>query len=298
MRKILFIVNPVAGKGSGVGYIKKIQEFMSTSECEYQLKISNRVGNITDLARSGIEEGFTDIVSVGGDGTLVETLNGIDFSKEVTLGVLPCGTGNDFARVLGMPIDFNESMQVIMDRQIKTIDIGVANDKLFINSCGCGIDSQIVQDAQLVKRRISGPASYLISTIKNLATYRSQKVYIKIDDLEMHRKIILAAICNGKYFGGGMKITPDAEIDDGYLDVCIVNDLSKPKLLALFPSIFRGDHIHIKPTVEMYRAKEITIKNIEGTMITNTDGNITGLTPLYVKLYKEKLSVIFNRPQN
>lgn len=298
MRNILFIVNPVAGKGTGKSYIKTIHDYMSNANCDYQVKVSSRVGNVTELAEWGCAHDFTDIISVGGDGTLIEALNGLDLTKDICLGIIPSGTGNDFARVLNLSKDPLDCLDVIIKRQFKVSDVGLINNKRFINTCGCGIDSQILMDTNRIKKAVHGPTAYLLSTIKNLATYNSKKVKIRIDEMEFTKNAILIAIANGKYFGGGMMIAPDAEIDDGLLEICIVNHLSKSKLLALFPSIFKGTHIHIKPTVEMYKGKEITIENIEGEMVANGDGNLIGTTPLNVKIIDKKLKVIFKDPQN
>lgn len=294
VRKILFIVNPVAGNGSGPLMIQKIQNYMGSKNIEYQVKVSNRVGNVTDLADWGCKELFTDIVSVGGDGTLIEALNGIDLECNVTLGVIPSGTGNDFARVLKMPRDLTQCLDVILENKQMLIDIGDINGKRFINSCGCGIDSQILMDTQKIKKAVHGPTAYMLSTFKNLASYNAKKIKLTIDGNEYLRTVILLAIANGNYFGGGMMIAPNAKVDDGLLDVCVINDLNKIKLITLFPSIFKGEHIRIKPTVEMFQGKEIRIENIQGEMVANADGNLIGTTPLFVKIGDKKMKVIFN----
>lgn len=293
MRKILFIINPVAGHGSGKNLIKIITDYMENTTIDYTIKISSKIGNVTELAAWGCEQNYSDIISVGGDGSLVEALNGMDLDKAITLGLIPAGTGNDFARMLGLSKDYAACLEVIEAGAARPVDIGEVNGNRFINVCCCGIDGEIILDTDRIKHRIRGTSAYLISTLKALTTYRAKKVHIKIDDLELSRETIMVAVGNGRFIGGGMKVTPDAEIDDGLLDVCVVNKLSKPKLIALFPSIFKGEHIHIKPTVEMYKGKNIQITTIEDRLLINADGNIVGTTPAEIKMTGKKLNMLY-----
>lgn len=294
MRKILFIVNPVAGHGNGKNLIRVINEYMTKANVEYSIKISNKIGNVTELARWGCEQGYSDIIAVGGDGSLVEAVNGMYLDRSVTLGILPAGTGNDFARVLNFSKDYDACLEAILIGETKNVDVCEVNGERFINVCCCGIDGEIIMDTDRIKRKIRGSSAYLLSTLKALATYQAKKVIIKIDEESYHRDAILVAVGNGKFIGGGMMVTPEAEIDDGLLDVCIVNKLSKPKLIALFPSIFKGEHIHIKPTVEYIKGKNIQIETLEDRLLINADGNIIGTTPAHIKMSGNKLKMIVN----
>lgn len=294
MRKILFIINPVAGNGKGKSLIRTINEFMDHLEIEYLIKISNKLGNVTDLAKWGSSENYTDIVIVGGDGSLVEALNGIDFTKEIRLGIIPAGTGNDFARMLNITKDSKVALEIICSAKTKNVDIGVANNTKFINVCCCGIDGEIIMDTDRIKNKITGSTAYLLSTIKNLGTYKAKKVIIKIDDKIIRREVIMVAVGNGQYIGGGMKVTPGAIIDDELFEICIVNKVNKVKLLALFPSIFKGTHVEIKNVVEIYTGKNIQIETIEDRLLVNADGNIIGTTPLKISFMKEKIQFIGN----
>lgn len=294
MRKILFIINPVAGNGQGKVLIRNINTYMDNENLQYLIKISNKLGNITELAKWGSRENYTDIVVVGGDGSLVEAMNGIDLEKEIRLGVIPAGTGNDFARMLNVDKDYIEALKIIIRGETKSVDIGIANSTKFINVCCCGIDGEIIMDTDRIKNKITGSTAYLLSTIKNLATYRAKKVIVNIDGMVLTREVILIAIGNGQYVGGGMKVTPGAVIDDGQFEICIINKLNKIKLLALFPSIFKGTHVEIKPVVEIYKGKKIEIQTIEDRLMVNADGNIIGTTPLKISLIKQKIQFIGN----
>lgn len=294
MKKYLFVINPVAGNGKGKEQIQRINQYMNALGADYSIKISNKVGNVTEITAWGCENNFTDIITVGGDGTFVEAVNGVDLNASVRLGLIPSGTGNDFARVLNMPREVKACLDVIVKGDTKLVDIGLVNQQRFINVCCMGIDGEIILDTDRIKDKIKGTTAYVLSTLKALAVYKAKKVLITIDGQELMREIILVAIGNGKYIGGGMMVTPDAEIDDALLDICIVNKLSKSKLIMLFPSIFKGTHIFVKPTVEMYRGKEIFVEAIEDRLLINADGNIIGTTPGKISINGNKMKIIYN----
>jgi diacylglycerol kinase family enzyme len=151
-----------------------------------------------------------------------------------------------------------------------------------------GIDGQIVMDTERIKNVFPGPVAYLLSTLKSLMIYRAIKIEIKIDQKRLLRKTLIVAIGNGKYFGGGMKITPHAEIDDGLMDVCIVNHVPKFKLMAIFPSIFKGEHLK-NNEVEYYKCSEVIVESLERYLLLNVDGNIVGTTPAHITLADEKI---------
>lgn len=292
MRSFLFIINPVAGHGSGKNLIQIINQYMQKFEYSYQIKISSQLGNITELAAWGSQQNFSDMVIVGGDGSLVEAINGVDLDKDIQLGIIPAGTGNDFAKALNLPKDYLKALDVIIEGHVKLVDVGSVNDMRFINVCCCGIDGEIIMDTDKIKRYIRGGTAYLLSTLKNLSTYRAKRVQIEIDGHKLQREIILIAVGNGQYVGGGMKVTPNAEIDDGLFEICVVNKLNKIKLIALFPSIFKGEHTNIKPTVEMFKGKNIQIKAIQDRLMVNADGNIIGTTPVKMDIAGKKIKMI------
>lgn len=293
MRKILYIINPVAGHGKGKDYIKAINDFMEMRDIAYEIKISNRLGNITEITKSACDKDFTDIVIVGGDGSLVEALNGMDLTKDISLGIIPAGTGNDYARVLNLSREFDVAMETIITAKTKMVDIGMVNQTKFINVCCCGIDGEIIMDTDKIKKHIRGSAAYFLATIKNLASYKAKKVVIDIDGKKIKREVILAAIGKGQYVGGGMRITPTADLTDGQFEICIVNKLAKPKLIALFPSIFKGEHVNIKPTVEVFKGKNVKINTIEDRLLVEADGNIIGTTPIEVSINNQKIKMIY-----
>lgn len=291
MKDLLFIINPAAGKGAARHLLQPIHERMAASDYRYDVKICPRKGEIEALTHEAIEEGYRQIVAVGGDGTLTEMIQSLYASDAADLkaGIIPCGTGNDFSRMLYKNNDPLSALEAILVGKTKLVDVLDCNGIKCINVSAMGIDGQIVRDTDRIKKLIPGPAAYLISTLKALLLYTAKETQIQLDDLVLERRTLIVAIGNGQFVGGGMQITPKAEIDDGIMDVCIVNHVSKPRLISLFPTIFKGKHLEVKE-VEYYRGKEVWVKAIDKALYLNVDGNLVGTTPVHITLAPKKLS--------
>jgi YegS/Rv2252/BmrU family lipid kinase len=292
MRRMMFIVNPVAGNGRAKDLMVPLHEKMVLAGLQYELHISSSKGNVETLASEGVRNGFNEIIGIGGDGTLLEIINGIrsEGGKDVIIGIVPSGTGNDFARVLHQDTDPVSVLDTIIRGHWTESDLPDCNGTKFINVCAMGIDGQIILDTEKIKKKIPGPTAYLISTIKALLLFQPRKVRLSLDGVNYTKRVLIIAVGNGQYVGGGMRITPRAEINDGLLDVCVVNSVPKLRLLILFPSIFKGEHLKVKE-VEYFRCREIEVESIERTLLVNVDGTIIGTTPAKIQITDEKIRV-------
>lgn len=286
MRKILFIINPVAGQGATKKYIPIIHDLMS--ELDYDIKISKFEGDATQIAK-GNAPSYTDIISVGGDGTLTEIIDGLD-DFNGSLGILPAGTGNDFARSIELPKEAEKCLEIIKSGQTKSVDLPSLNNHHFINVASFGIDGGVIRDTDKIKKHIPGTPAYILGSLKNIIGFKPYKVTIQIDEKKLEREIVLIAVGNGKYFGGGMKVTPEAEIDDGLLDVVLANKTRRSKLIKLFSQLFNGSHMSDK-IVEHYKCKEFSIES-DGDIFINTDGNLIGKVPAKISVGSKKIDVI------
>lgn len=285
----LFIVNPIAGKGKAKRTIPIIKEIMENSGHSYQIKITEKVGDGQLFAEEAKAEDFRTIVSVGGDGTLHEVVNGMVGGTQ-RLGIIPAGTGNDFARSLKIPFDIKDAMEVLIQERAMSIDIGRSGDKYFINFCSVGLDALIAEEANKIKRYFSSTYSYIIGVVKALGKFRSLRVELIIDDKKYDEEIMLVAVCNGGYYGGGMNIAPQAVVSDGQFDVCVVRKMPKLKLLFLFPTIFKGKHVKYDE-VKIYRGENIQIFSKE-EMYVNADGDIVNSRPVKFEMVHNKMEVI------
>ncbi len=290
--KTLFIVNPVAGKGKAKALIPLIQEKMKKKGINYTIKETQKPREATWLAKEALEQGYEKVVAVGGDGTISEVINGLAHT-DMVFGIIAAGTGNDVCRTLNIPFQPDKALEMIFSEEAHPMDLGKINEYYFINVASMGIDAEIAYWVKNSKKWFSGTWAYIVSVIKNLWTYRFQEMRIAFDRTYLEGEYLLLAIGNGKYYGGGMKITPHAKVDDGLFDVCIIEKIAKWKVGLLFPVILKGNHVYFKE-VKSYQTNRICI-NKTSTHIINVDGEIykTQATPICFSVHPEALRVIY-----
>ena len=286
---ILFIVNPVAGKGKSLEYAVYIEKVLKEKGIDYVLKFTSQKGEAERIAREAAYGGYKKIVAVGGDGTVYEVVNGL-IGGNAVLGVIPSGTGNDFTKTMGISGRLEDALETVLQGEIVSIDCGKINNRYFVNVASVGLDAEIVKKTEEIKKYISGPTAYVAGVFRTLFEYKLQTVEVSIDDWTYNGKITLIAVGNGKYYGGGMKVVPSASVDDGYFTVCLIKPMSKLKMLRLFPTIFTGDHIK-QPEVNILKGKRVKVSSQEPMML-NADGEIIGTTPVTFEIVENKIAVI------
>lgn len=289
MRNALIVINPVSGNGESLKLKEKILEYFDEAKISYDIIVTNYIGEAEKIAGEIDESKYSELIIVGGDGTIVETVNGI-VGKNINLGIIPAGTGNDFARAINSDMKFDEVMKAIIKGKTISADIGTVNDKFFLNVTGFGIDSYILQNLVKIKKIFKGSFSYTVSTFYTLSSYKNKHVKITIDNKKFERDIMLVSICNGKYFGGGMKISPDSKVNDGEFELFIVNKMSKLKFMIVFWKVFKGTHLSVNE-VEIFKGKSFTIES-DVDIPVNVDGNLYGNTPLKVSVASKKINII------
>lgn len=285
---LLFIVNPTAGNGMTMEAVPQIKEYCRSNGIDYKIICTKYPGHGTEIAKKEITSGYSGIIAVGGDGTLLEVANGL-FGSTVPLGVLPMGTGNDFARTANIPEDLYAALEKIKKNRITTIDVGRVGDKYFLNVASLGLDAEIAEDVQSNKHWIKGKAAYYLSVLKKFVTYRCKSVSIYIDDKKLDTKILLAAIANGKYYGGGMKVNPSGALDDGCLDLIVITPVPKYKIPFLLLKFAKGNHLQL-PYVKLYKAANIRINSYTKDII-NADGEIVSTTPIEFCIIPRSLNI-------
>ncbi len=271
MERILFILNPVAGSGKAKELKSLIKEIMDKYNREYTLKLTTRPEEAINIAENSHD--YDIVVAVGGDGTVNEVSSGLINRGNGTLGIIPGGTGNDLAKSLDISLDPREALEILCRGVKRDIDIGNVNGLNFLNISSVGFDAEVVINNVEIKKKIKSSFSYAISVVYTLLNFKMKRIKINIDDRILDEEIMLLAVGNGKYYGGGMKILPEANINDGYFDICIVLGISKIKALFLFPSIFKGNHIKYHKYVRLFKAKTVKI-NVEDGIYLNIDGDV------------------------
>lgn len=275
--KYVFIINPASGK---TDYDKIKENIIKTLENEeYEIYETKVPKEATEIASRFKNEENTIVYSVGGDGTLNEVVNGIAEGK-CKLGIIPTGSGNDFYRTL-------------KEAQIENVrlDLGKVNGRYFINIASVGMDAETCNNANKIKSKIKLHSSYYLALIHTFLTFKSKSLKLKIDKNVYAGDYIIAAICNGKYYGGGFKIAPVASFDDNQFDIYLVSKAGKLKLIKILLALLKSEHEKYNE-VRKYTGKNITITS-ENNLIVNIDGEITISKNIEIEMIEDAL-IIYN----
>ena len=275
--KYVFIINPASGK---TDYDKIKENIIKTLENEeYEIYETKAPKEATEIASRFKNEENTIVYSVGGDGTLNEVVNGIAEGK-CKLGIIPTGSGNDFYRTLKEAQTENVRL-----------DLGKLNGRYFINIASVGMDAETCNNANKIKSKIKLHSSYYLALIHTFLTFKSKSLKLKIDKNVYAGDYIIAAICNGKYYGGGFKIAPVASFDDNQFDIYLVSKAGKLKLIKILLALLKSEHEKYNE-VRKYTGKNITITS-ENNLIVNIDGEITISKNIEIEMIEDAL-IIYN----
>jgi len=285
------ILNPYAGRGKARQIEEKIISLLKNEIGNFAYFKTKYRGHAEQIAAE-IKDKFEVIIAGGGDGTVHEIVNGM-MGGSATLAVLPIGSGNDFAKMLNLPKNLQKTVQVIKANRSKRIDIGKINDRLFPNGLGIGFDAWVVQESYKIKK-LRGFFIYLYAVLKTALNYKNQKITITFDKQSEEKEIFMIAIGNGKAMGGGFYLTPNAMIDDGVFDVCVIHSLRKNEIFLNLPKVLFGKHIYMKQ-VNMLKCNELKIQSRDGIAV-HADGELLGLNfkDIQVSIVPAALEVIYH----
>jgi YegS/Rv2252/BmrU family lipid kinase len=298
----LFVVNPRAGGGVTALRWPAIAAHLTDLGVAVETRWTETPGEATAIARDAARSGERLVVAVGGDGTIHEVVNGLMAVEAVgrpELGILPCGTGGDLIRSLGIPRNPYEAARAFARHQTRAIDAGhvafqgpdgQAVERHFVNVAEAGVGGAIVERVNRTTKKLGGFATYLLGTLATVATYRPSEMAIALDD-EPARSVRAwnVVIGNGGYFGGGMRILPDARVDDGWFDVLVIGDLSRRALALNLASVYPGTHLK-QPGVELRRARVVTV-SAQPSCLLDLDGEQPGMTEARFTIVPSALSV-------
>lgn len=267
--KHFLIVNLIAGQGRCKAAFPRVKAALERRHIDYDLHYTNEPMEAVDVAKMGIEAGFTRIVAMGGDGTVNEVANGI-LGSDVALAVIPAGTGNDFVRMLGIPSDPLQAVALLSRPAERRVDIGrVANQRCFVNGLGIGIDAQVARDV-LAMERLRGAAAYIYAAVKEVFRFEAFPIRIEAADTSEEWRCLSVGVANGKYCGGGFMLAPRAAVDDGLIDVAAIGDFPKAERLLRLPQARAGKHLQL-PEVRYVQAQRATLSS-DAKLIAHMDG--------------------------
>lgn len=265
------IVNPVSGGGKHRKIAHEIGVLLEKRGQEWRVYETQCEGDGTNEAQRAIDDGCSAVVCVGGDGTLSEVVQAVAGSGR-TLYLVPCGTGNDFARALGLKHDPLAAFISQLDGEETRVDCGCVNGKAFANISGSGFDVEVLRKTEELKAVYPGGKAYRKAVMAVLGSYRAFQADVVLDGGEtLSKRFTIVEIANGRYFGGGMLVAPKASYTDGTFDVVMIDCVAPWFIPFLLPLFILGVHIYI-PIVRVVRAKEIVLRS--RGMVLNIDGRL------------------------
>lgn len=304
MRRYFVIVNPVSGRGDGARAIPHVERELRAAGLEFELIRTERPWHAAELARKASSDGFDVVVSVGGDGTANEVLNGLLQAKDAdgrcaVMGALCVGRGNDFAFGVGVPRELGAGCRALAGNRTRTIDVGrvvggdYPNGRYFGNGVGIGFDTIVGFEAQKLKH-VHGFAAYLIGALKTIFLYfRAPLVRIACDERTIEQKALLVSIMNGRRMGGGFLMAPEGRPDDGRMDLCIAGQVTRRGVLALMPRFMKGTQ-GTHPAITTIRSRRVVVEAIDGTLPAHADGETICVAgaKLEVEVLAQSLSIL------
>lgn len=284
MTKISVVINPIAGGGRGARIGSQVVEHLGKIGSLGTVVSAASAYETLEQTRRIVGKGSDGIIAVGGDGLVHIVIQALA-QTGVGLAVVPAGTGNDFARALSLPLASPERIiERVLNTAAQPIDLGLANQHFFGAILSTGFDSMVNERANSM-RWPRGPARYNLAIARELPVFKPRQYQFTIDGETFATEAMLVAVANGPSYGGGMKICPQAEVHDGWLDVMILKPLSKLEFLRVFPRVYAGTHV-THPAVVIRRARSV---EIEADAIAYADGEREGPLPIRVTIAENAL---------
>jgi YegS/Rv2252/BmrU family lipid kinase len=281
MGPIKIILNPIAGRGYGAKVEAALRGMLEEEGVDFELVRTRGPAHAPELAEQAVRDGFEVVVAAGGDGTTHEVVNGLmaaSGGKEAgTLGVIPIGSGSDFANTVGVPPDLQGACRRLARGTVRIVDVGLVRlpgepARYFDNTVNIGFGGVVTIESRKIKR-LRGMALYLPVVLKTVfLLHQTPRVVIEYDDQEIALSALMVCVCNGSREGGGFFVAPQAQPDDGLFDLCITGEVSRLGMLRLIPHFMRGTHVDRDP-VTMARAKRVRITSPD-SLVAHVDGEI------------------------
>lgn len=282
------IVNPQGGKGKSLKALTTVEEIFKNNNAQYVVHKTEYVGHATEIARELSKTPDTNIVVMGGDGSFHEVLCGIDNFDNVTLGLVACGSGNDFIKKSGHSTNVKEAVQTILNGKVGFVDYMELGKYRCLNVGGGGMDVDVLLKYANCKT-LKGKAAYYYSLFYTLLHTRFHHLRITADGVTKDTSVFMIGVGNGGFIGGGIPICPNAIVDDGLLNVGYVSEMKKSKIIFRLFKFLKGKHVGTDWGGE-YTAKKVTIEALDDSRF-ELDGEIIDDTKLDIEVVHNKLKM-------
>ncbi len=283
--RLRLIYNPAAGRGRAKHRAREVEQHLRALGADVDPYASTSPEDLTRAAGESSREGYDRVVLCGGDGSLNLALREFDLRRS-TLALIPLGSGDDFARVNGIPREMRAACDLAVRGAVREVDVALANDLRYAGVAGLGFDSEVARYANEQVKRLRGSAVYLYAILRVLPSFKPRRV--RIDGRE--EEIMFVVFGNSPQYGGGIKIAPAAVLDDGLLDACIVHRTSRWQLLKTLPLAYSGTHVR-RSFVETRRGREFRVES-DLPMEIYADGEPLTTTPVRFGIASERLRIV------
>lgn len=287
--KLIILVNPAAGRGKARCALGEVLEALRRGGVEPQIRESRDAQHLLELARQARDERPDVVVSAGGDGTHHYVLNGL-WGSEIPLGLIPLGSGNDFAKGVGVPVRLRAAAEVLLKGHVRQIDLARAGSAVYGGIAGVGFDSVVTRFANERVRRLRGRLAYIWAIFRCLKSYQPQPLELRSDGQDFSGEVIFAVVGNNVSYGGGVTMTPRARLDDGLLDVCIVPAMGKAEFLRWVPRAYQGEHL-AHPRIVYFQARKIQLTSPSPLELFG-DGEFMQALPATIEVVPRALRVL------
>jgi len=286
------LVNPTSGKTKSIKALSRVEQLFTQHNLPYVVHVTKYPGHATEIAAELTKQGNCNLIVLGGDGTFNEVLNGIVCFDNVKLGLVPCGTGNDFVRATTLSADVDKAVQTILDGVVEYVDFIQIDDKRALNCAGAGMDvDTLVKYSEM--KHFKGKIKYYLALLSVLIKLKFHKATITTDNQTFDTSIFMVAISNGTCIGGGMPVSPLADVQDGLLNVVIINELPRRKVLGALLKFLKGKHLSLS-CVQHFLTKQATLQ-IHDSGKTEIDGEVQNQQTLNCRVVSNKLQVYYNK---
>jgi diacylglycerol kinase (ATP) len=291
MQKARLIYNPTSGRELVKKQLPTILERLEKAGYETSCHATTGAGDATKAAEKAVRRGFDLVIAAGGDGTVYEVVNGLAEKRDrPTLGIIPAGTSNDFARALGIPKEIDAACDILTHGKHTDIDIGKVNQQYFINIAGGGTLTELTYEVPSKLKTMLGQLAYYVKGIEKLVFFKPTRVHIQSRERVIDEEIMVFLVANSRWMGGFEKLTPQADLKDGYFDVLVVKKMSIPEFIKLATQALRGEHLR-DPRVIYFQTAELKVTSNSGVQV-NLDGELGGHLPSHFRVLHKHLTIL------
>lgn len=287
--KVLLLANPSAAGRRVQRLLPPLRDFIARRVLHFDYCEARSADELRLQAQSAARAGYDRVLAAGGDGTAHAVVNGLR-GRDTAFGILPFGHGNDLARALGIPRDPRAAGEFLLRAPVSSMDVACVGERVYAAVAGVGFDAETNRRANAWGGWLTGHRRYLIAGLRTLVGFRPLQVELVTDSEVFSGEAMWVAIANAPYYGGGLCIAPEAAVDDGVLDVCIIERTSRPSLLALYPKLLRGEHLRAR-FVRYFRCCWVRFRAPVGANLFG-DGEYLGQIPLEIRVHPAAVRVL------